>query len=384
MPAAAQTDEPADRAAAEEPAKPKKKAVRLAVNGYVQPQIAVRYRPEALPRDRFEFGMGATRAGLIFRGRIYNTWRFTVHFVLGGEFLEALVGLDVIDRDGDGAIDDVTSKTELLAGLAIEELSVTWAPLRFLQVRAGQMRIPFTAAHRSPNTALMFPDRSAPNAVFLRGSDLGVLGELDLADSRFQLAAGVFNGSGVSFGRSNERGPLLAVRIDGSPLGAFPFVEGDLERGPFRIGVGGGLLYFPSTIYDAAGFASTRARDLRLSGSLRIAGGGFFFQAEVLRRQRTDSLSSRPDLATGAYGQMSFFVWVPDAFGFAPIARVGWTSEDEGFDVRHTVFIEGGVALYLGRNPIKAPRLVMQYLGEIRITELEEAHGAVVLLDLRF
>jgi len=229
----------------------------------------------------------------------------------------------------------------------------------------------------------MFPGRSAPNDVFLRGSDPGFLAEIDV-DGRFQLAAGVFNGSGVSFGRANERGPLLALRIDGNPIGAFPFVEGDLDRGPFRIGLGGGLIYYPSTIYDAAGFQSSLARDLRLSGSFRLAGRGFFFQAELLRRQRTDSLSSRPDLATGAYGQLSYFVEIPEVFGFAPIARVGWTAQDQGFDPHHTIFIEGGLALYLGPQPGTAPRLVLQYVGELRLTEEEEAHGGLAQLAVRF
>jgi hypothetical protein len=162
---------PASAAFGDAPKRRSSKAVRIAVDGYVQPQLAVRYRPDALPRDEVEFGMGDTRAGLIFKGRIYDSWRFKVHFVIGGEFLEALIGLDAVDRDGDGAIDTVATKAERVAGLAIEELSVTWQPIHFFQLRAGQMRIPFTAAHRSANTALMFPGRSAPNDVFLRGSD---------------------------------------------------------------------------------------------------------------------------------------------------------------------------------------------------------------------
>jgi len=354
------------------------------VSGYVQPQFAVRYRPDALPRDRVEIGMAAARAGLIFEGSIARAWRFRVHFVLSGEFLEALVGVEVVDRDGDGSVDAVAQTTQVLAGMALEELSVSWSPLPILELKVGQMRIPFTAQHQSPNTELMFPERSAPNSVFLRGSDLGGLADLRLAGERFRVAAGVFNGSGLSSGRSNERGPLLALRLDGNPLGAFPFGEGDLQRGPFRLGVGGGLLWYPSTIYDRSGYVSAHARDLRISGSLRLAVRGFFLQAEVLRYQRTDSLSSRPELATGAYGQLSFLFAVPGHFGFAPIARVGWTAEDEGFDPRQTLFVEAGLALYLGSDIPSAPRLIVQYVGENRMTEQEEAHGGAIQLNLRF
>ena len=117
--------------------------------------------------------------------------------------------------------------------------------------------------------------------------------------------------------RLTDRGDLGDAEHSGGAqafqLGATPIVEprdgnaeNDIEHGPFRIGAGGGILYFPSRVFDSAGNdTSARLRDLRLSASLRMAFKGIYAQGEFFRRQETDSLSSRPTIATGAYGQAS-------------------------------------------------------------------------------
>jgi hypothetical protein len=248
------------------------------------------------------------------------------------------------------------------------------------------LRIPFSAQGRTFNPALMFTRRSAPNDVFLFGTDLGALAQLGVLDDKLELSTGVFNGTGLAVSRSNERGALVSGRIDVNPLGGFPFSEGDLERGKFRFGVGAGLLYFPSRIYDDAGNDTrTRARDLRMTGSLRLAVRGFYLQGEYLRRQRTDSLSSRPLIADGAYGQTSVFVPIGDKLGLAPMGRFGWTTTDRRIDPRTVYYGEAGVALYLAsRDRPDGLRVLAQYVGENRVTEHEVAHGAAVQLQLRF
>ena len=367
----------------------------LTISGYVQPQYTYRVRENARPRDQREFGAGATRAGIIFSGEPINRWTYTVHLVIGAQIVNAITGVSPVDRDGDGSIDDIATRSELAPGLFIEELSVNYRPVDFqpkdvklvtLDLKLGQLRIPFTAANRSPNAALMFPRRSAPNNVFLFGTDLGGLASLGIYDDRVEVSGGVFNGTGLAIGESNERGALYATRIDVNPLGGFAFSEGDLDRGPFRFGVGGGLLYFPSRLFDDAGNDTrTRARDLRASASVRMAVRGLYLQGEFLRRQRTDSLSALPFLATGAYGQGSYFFPVYKNFSMAPVGRFGWTRLDESFDPRNTYYAEGGVALYLGNDDRPdVMRFLLQYLGEWRVDEDESAQGAALQLQLRF
>jgi hypothetical protein len=257
-----------------------------------------------------------------------------------------------------------------------------------LELTAGQLRIPFTAQNRSPNSAQVFPRRSAPNNVFLFGTDLGGLLSFSIFEERLELSGGVFNGTGRAAGESNERGALYAGRFDINPLGGFDFKDTDLERGKFRFGVGGGILYFPSRVFDSAGQATeSRARDLRMSGSVRMAVKGFSLQAEVFRRQRTDSLSSLPEIATGAYAQSSVYVPVYRMLGLAPAGRFGWTALDQSFDPRTTYHAEGGLAIYLGNEKTQVRdmfKLIAQYTGEWRVTEQENAHGVSIQTQLKF
>jgi hypothetical protein len=352
------------------------------LSGYVQPQVGMTYRPDGLPRDRFEVGASATAAGIEIQGEPWQRWSYDVHLVVAGESREVVTGVEVVDSNGDGVADDVSTDSELSPTLLVERASITYQPVALFGVVVGQMRIPFTAQEQSPQTALMFPQRSGPNEVFLKGPDLGALAVLSVQGDLVRASIGAFNGTGKPVGESEERGLVYSARVDANPLGPFPFGEGDLERGRLRIGLGAGFLYYPARVYDASGYLGSRIRDLRASASFRLAARGAYFQAEVLRRQRTDSLSSRPVIATGAYAQASYFLPVRSPVGWAPIARIGYAAEDQGFAPRDTLFLEGGLTVYPRPDDPDALKVVAQYVGERRLTEGEDAHGAILQLQL--
>ena len=352
------------------------------LSGYLQPQVGMTWRPDGLPRDRFEYGASATAAGIEIGGQPWSDWRYDVHLIVSGESREVVTGVEAVDSNGDGVPDDVSAESEISPTLAVERATVTYQPVALAGLVVGQMRIPFTVQEQSPETSLMFPRRSGPNEVFLKGPDLGALAVLTLRGDLVRASAGAFNGSGAPVGESEERGLVYALRADWNPLGPFPFGEGDLERGRLRIGLGAGFLYYPARVYDASGYLGTRIRDLRASASFRMAVRGVYLQTEVLRRQRTDSLSSRPVVATGAYGQASWFLPLEAPIGLAPIARVGYAAEDQGFDPRDTLFLEAGLTLYPHPDDPDDLKVVAQYLGERRLSEREDAHGAVVQVQL--
>lgn len=352
------------------------------LSGYVQPQVGLTYRPDGLPRDRVDYGASATAAGIELQGEPWARWSYDVHLVVAGESREVVTGVEVVDSNGDGMVDDVSADSELSPSLLVERATVTYQPVALFGVVVGQMRVPFTAQEQSPQTALMFPQRSGPNEVFLKGPDLGALAVLSVSGDLFRASLGAFNGTGQPVGESEERGLVYSLRLDANPLGPFPFGEGDLERGRLRIGLGAGFLYYPASVYDASGYLGSRIRDLRASASFRLAARGAYLQAEVLRRQRTDSLSSRPVIATGAYAQGSYFLPVRSPVGWAPIARVGYAAEDQGFAPRDTLFLEAGLTVYPRPDEPDALKLVAQYLGERRLTEGEDAHGAILQLQL--
>jgi hypothetical protein len=352
-------------------------------SGYLQPQIGFTHRPSGLPRDRWEYGAGATSAGVGVEGEPVPHWSYAVELVFAGEFLDVVTGVEAVDEDGDGMPDDVAAEDETTPAFLVEEASVRWEAHPMFAAKLGQMRIPFTIQQQISNTALMFPQRSDANEVFLSGTDLGALATVTAKEGVVVAHGGIFNGTGAPTGFGDERGILWAGRLDVSPLGEFAFEEGDPERGPLRVGLGAGVLYYPANLYDEGGYPGARIRDLRASGSFRLSARGFYLQAEVLRRQRTDSLSSRAQIATGAYAQASF-TFAAGPVLLAPLGRIGWAEEDSDFMPRETLWTELGLALYPHPADPEAIRLIVQYLGQRQITENESAHGAALQAQLAF
>ena len=137
-------------------------------HGYVAPQFQAVWRPDARPVDQSRVGMTGSKAGLIFNGGVSPLWGFRVHFVVGEDTFAALTSAAPVDEDNDGETDSVSTTTQPAIGNMVVESTVTYNPMKALQVKFGRMRIPFTSQAQSPNTDLMFPERSGPNETFLR------------------------------------------------------------------------------------------------------------------------------------------------------------------------------------------------------------------------
>jgi hypothetical protein len=348
------------------------------LSGYIQPGFSVLHRGDAVPRDRWRYGAESTRAGLIITGQPVSRWSYTLELVVAGESTDLVSSVDIVDENGDGVPDEVAAQNEPIAGLFVERAFVEVAVTKHIGVVAGRKRVPFTVQEQSPSTALMFPTRSGPNEVFVQGPDFGAGVSFRLPDDLFVAQLGVYNGTGEPLGATDEQGLVYSGRVDFNPLGELPLGEQATGRGPLRVGVGAGVLFYASRHFDTAGFAGARQRDLRASASLRLAVSGFYLQSEVLRRQRTDSLSDRPEITTGAYTQFS---WLFSKL-VAPLGRVGWAAEDQGFASRSTVWVEGGIAVYPSRDDPDSIRVTALYVEEHRLTESERANGAAVQLQL--
>ncbi len=358
-------------------------------HGYLQPSFGYKSRPDAVPRDRLEYGAYGSKAGFVVHGERFEDWHYTIHLVVDARAMAVLTDVDLVDRDGAGGPEGLDTTRRDVTGTMIEEISVRYQPWPFFGVTAGQMRIPFTVAHRSANTALMFPTRPGPNEVFLSGSDQGLLAEVNALQGRARASAGAFHGVSllVASELRNTRGLVYSLRTDVEPFGRMPATENDFDRGPFRLGVGFGLLYRDARVYDATGYEARFVRDVRVSASLRAMLAGIYVQSEILRRLRTDNLSSRPEQTTGVYGQASYFLPVLDTMAVSPIARLGRTVEDETVEPSETWFLEGGLALYPAANRDRPDdlRLLLQYVGERRVSEQgENANGALGQISYRW
>ena len=258
--------------------------------------------------------------------------------MIGSQITRVVTGVDEVDYEGDGATDDLDVRTSLVPGVDIEELWVDYRPVEYvseqgvewvrIDLRLGQMRVPFSSQNKTQNDSLLFPRRNAAVTSFLVGSDLGGEAELNIADERVRVVGGVFNGTGLAVNRDDRRGALWAGRIDIAPLGSVGDNESDIERHEKpAFSVGTGLLYSPTRLSDSAGNDTlTRARGLLVSASLKFVYSGFYLQGEFIRRQVTDNLSSRPFISTGAYGQVSYTIPKTKKFFIGPSGSFGWTA----------------------------------------------------------
>lgn len=356
-------------------------AGEVAISGFVSPSLSVQVRPDAVPRDRLQAGVSGSTAGFKLAGTPVPTLSFAIDLRLGRDPVMAVVGVTPVDVDNDGTIDTVVPVLHEVVSNLVREVSITWAPYPALSLKAGRMPIPFTSTAQSADTSLLFPQRASPNAVFIADDDLGALVQTGVPEW-VRLTLGVFNGTGVAPGAASTRGVAWLGRVDVTPAGAFDFGESTGGTSPFRLGIGAGAVWHPYTDFDPSGSPFRRVSDLRLSGSLRVAVAGLNLGAEVLWRSQTDSLSHRPDRATGAYVQGGYVL----PLGIEPIARFGGTMADQTFEPRLTLWTDAGLNVYPAArsdHPDKI-RVTAQYVGEFHVTEAETAHGAAARVQVSF
>jgi hypothetical protein len=358
------------------------------LHGYLQPQFGLRYRPEALPRDRWEYGGLGTRAGLIVSGTPVEHFRYVLYLSLDVRALLVLSDVDLVDTNGDGSVDALAKTRRPDTRTLFEEVTLTYQPFELLFVKMGAMRMPFTVAAGSSNSALMFPNRPGANEIFQSGSDQGLLAGTSLGGGAVSASVGVFSGTSLGLVPANTvaRGLVYSVRVDAAPLGALPAAEVDFKRRSFRFGLGAGGLFRNGSLYTPTGYELAETRDARVSGSVRVAAYGLFVQAEALRRLLTDNVTSRPNQASGGYVQASFFVPLTERLGLAPIGRLGLSVEDEVTLPRRTAYYEAGVSFFpqIAQERPESVRFLVQYQGERRITDDESAHGVLLQAQVLF
>ena len=360
------------------PAAPDKPAA-VSVHGYVQPQLGWRSRPTALAADRAEYGLLASRTGLIVSGEPVRSWSYTLHLSLDARGISVLTGADLADVNGDGAAENLSTTRRDLLGVFFEEASVQFRPIEEFAVKVGVFRLPFSLALRRSNIGLMFPERAGASELFVSGADRGGIVHGHFLSDRIEVSAGVFNGSSLSLlvDDAQARGLLFSGRVDAAPLGRLPSSEYDFGRGRFRFALGAGALYRRATLYTLSAYELFEQDDTRTSASLRVAFAGLYLQAEVLRRLATDAISSRPSRSTGGYGQASYYVPLPAGLGIAPIARLTGSTVEEFTKPYSIVSYDLGAAFFPradGERP-EAVRVIAQYTSERRSPEGEAARA---------
>jgi phosphate-selective porin OprO and OprP len=179
--------------------------------------------------------------------------------------------------------------------IPLRDAVVTWTPLRDVNLRVGQMKVPFNRERVISSSALQFPDRTILNAELNLDRDIGAqLFSEDLlgVGGRLAYRLGVFGGEGRNRPTLGT-GMLYVARIEVRPVGTFEdeYVEVDHARsGPPRLAFGASLALNNQSRRQRSTHGAFRADEVDLlhaQADLIFKWAGFSVQAELLARQPT-------------------------------------------------------------------------------------------------
>jgi phosphate-selective porin OprO/OprP len=186
--------------------------------------------------------------------------------------------------------------------LPLRDAAVTWSRWRDVNIRAGQMKVPFDRQRVISSSALQFCDRSTVTTELNLDRDVGVQvfsRNLFGWGSRVGYQLGVFGGDGRNR-LSASPGLLWVARVEFTPMGAFDdYVEADIQRGASpRLSVGVGVAYNQQSVrsqstlgntYTLGGFDYLHGEvDLSFKWrGLSILAEGMLRRADAASRERT-------------------------------------------------------------------------------------------------
>ena len=263
--------------------------------GSLGPAVDFKYTPTATDADRTKGGVAASNAGLGLHAQIYT-----------------LSGVAYVS---------VTAPQNNNSFAHLDRATLRWKPIKFLELSAGHEPIPLDLQAATPMAAMMFPQALPWHGQFSPVAKAGA--QVAGLHEYGGVWVGIWDGFAPNINAQifEERGIMTSARVELTPLGSFAFDE-NIKDIPLRIGIGAGVTWREATGYLSDGMATRRSRDLRAAGSIRVGWRALLVELEVMRKQITDDLSMRPDVATGGYAQASWRLYAGD-WQLVPLARVG-------------------------------------------------------------
>jgi hypothetical protein len=275
--------------------------VRVQLFGSLRPTVGVSHYPDGIQRDRWGYGATGSSIDVGVDAQAGSG-------VSGGLYVNVHT-----TRDQDGAT---------VGKVGLESAVIRYEPIHGLVFIAGRDGVPLSAQSATPTIGRVYSTRIVLNDTFVLPADVGA--QARYSTPYVSVFTGVWNGiaSDAMLGPgARERGFLYSGRIEVTPLGPFEFSE-STRPSTVRIGIGLASTYRAATTFTQTGTEAVHSRDLRAAASIRAAYRGLFVQAELLRKQITDDLSSRPDVATAGYVQASWR-FRAGPIEMAPLARAG-------------------------------------------------------------
>lgn len=324
-------------------------SAHLNIRARIQVQAFAETKPEdpkTPESERADIGFMVRRLRLAMQGHVYsNDVRYYLQF-----------GFAPRDQE-----------TDLL--VPVRDAQIIWTGLRDLNVRVGQMKVPFNRERVISSSSLGLVDRSNVNAELNLDRDIGVMvqsRDLFGLDHMLRYNLGVFGGDGRNRTTPNT-GLLYVGRIEIAPFGKFDddYSESDFSQSTKpRMAMGFSAGYSESTPR-----ARATSGDTFKAGTVDYRHGaadiifkwrGLSAQSEVLFRrasvttlQRVQSdgtlLTESPRSAWGVMAQVGYL------FGGAwePVLRYGEVRPLNGSKVVRDREIGGGLSYYFHKHDLK-------------------------------
>ena len=253
--------------------------------------------------------------------------------------------------------------------IPVRDAFVTWHASRVLNIRLGQMKVPFDRQRVTSSSAQQMVDRSSVTAELNLDRDLGLqIYSTDLLDDDGVLSyqLGVFGGNGRNR-LSREPGFLATARLQVAPFGRFDdFVESDLQRSPqpklalaAAVGYNHRTYRTQSTIGDVLEDESLNYAHLAADVLFKFR--GFSFLAQWMFRQNTERVGvdgSPAPAVSGARDAMGFFgqggyLFYENVEVSARVGHIEPTTEHRGDGLQRLTEIGGGLSWFAIAHDLK-------------------------------
>lgn len=227
-----------------------------------------------------------------------------------GFTVQARAGVEA--RMGDAPV-SARVEVELLPSPTLKDAFVAWAPASWLELRAGQFRVPFSVQQLASTTRRQLPDDARAIGAVEIGREIGAQATLGVpiaGRQRLVLTSGVFNGEGANRIQNVNERVMFAQRATIAPFGARPSPFEGPGDNELYVGLGGGW------VYDYAGDGETAEETNLLGADLQIAFSVLSLQAEWMDLEVVHANATVADYrARGGYVQAGCFVpivWASD------------------------------------------------------------------------
>ncbi|MDP2317061.1 MAG: porin [Pseudomonadota bacterium] len=278
----------------------------------------------------------------------------------------------------------IAAKIELalLPEPQLTDAHVIVTPVSLLDVRLGQMKVPFSLHRLASDTRRQLPQGVGFLSEAGIGREIGADVSLRVpiaGQTRATITSGAYNGEGANRIQNVNQRFLYAQRVLVTPLGARKGTFEGTHRKPY-VGIGGGWLY------DYEGDGLTAAESNTFGAEIQLSWELVSFQAEAVDQEIVHANVAVADYhVQGAYGQLGSFVpapWARDHVEVVgrwevsePNTTFGAAAGEAQPDLQATETIVGGVNYYVRGAPERFHDLKVQVAyAHVNALEGEDAN----------